>query len=147
MRLADLTNPLHPVVRVLSVCTPLPPCPGPRTPNLKLQLTRIPQHVFAEDVNVAHCLSVNGVIAYDTRDSNGGERFHPFTPGQHLNWRPPKKRKPDGSSPDWYENYNKPWGLKLGEECCAPDSVSFHYVNPDLMKHMSALLFDCRDHR
>lgn len=29
------------------------------------------------------------------------ERFHPFTPGQHFTWQPPKKRKKDGSSQDW----------------------------------------------
>jgi len=113
--------------------------------NLDNQRCRPHQHVFAEDVNVAHCLEVNGVQAFDTRDSNGGERFHPFTPGQHLLWRPPAKRRPDGSSPDWYENYNAPWGLKLGEDCCSPESVAFHYVKPDLMPHMSALLFDCRN--
>lgn len=106
---------------------------------------RAHQHVFAEDVNVAHCLAAYGVVAHDTRDAVGGERFHPFTPGNHLQWRPPKNRKPDGSSPDWYENYNRPWGLKVGSECCAKRSVTFHYVKPNLMPHLSALLFDCRE--
>ena len=69
--------------------------------NLDNQKCRPHQHVFAEDVNVAHCLAVNGVVPYDTRDANGGERFHPFTPGNHMNWRPPRNRKADGSSPDW----------------------------------------------
>ena len=32
----------------------------------------------------------------------------------------------------------------MGLECCAPSSVAFHYVKPDLMPHLSALLFDCR---
>eukprot|EP00622_Pseudochattonella_farcimen_P003851 FR739114.1.p1 GENE.FR739114.1~~FR739114.1.p1 ORF type:complete len:317 (+),score=59.08 FR739114.1:1-951(+) len=112
--------------------------------DLDNQKCRPHQHVFAEDVNVAHCLSVNGVIPYDTRDDDGGERFHPFTPASHLSWRPPKRKKPDGSSQDWYENYNRPWGIKLGLDCCAPSSVSFHYVKPELMPHVSALLFDCR---
>ena len=57
---------------------------------------------------------------------------------------PNGKRKANGQSVDWYENYNKPWGLKLGLECCASSSVAFHYVKPDLMPHLSALLFDCR---
>ena len=111
--------------------------------NLENEKCRPHQRVFAEDVNVAHCLKVNGVVPYDTRDSAGGERYHPFTPANHLGWRPPAKRKLDGSSPDWYENYNQPWGLKLGLECCSPQSVAFHYVKPDLMPHLSALLFDC----
>lgn len=104
------------------------------------------QHVFAEDVNVAHCLKIHGVKPIDTRQAfTGAERFHPFTPGGHLNWRPPKIKNADGSSKDWYENYNKPWGLTLGEKCCANDSVTFHYVSPQLMPHMSALLYDCRN--
>jgi len=113
------------------------------------------QKVFAEDVNVAHCLGLFGVKPHDTRDHGGAgggemdlpERFHPFTPAQHLSWRPPRKKKADGSSSDWYENYNKPWGLGLGEACCSKDSVSFHYVKPALMPKLSALLWDCRDQR
>lgn len=33
---------------------------------------------------VAACLRQQGVVALDTRDALGRERFHPFTPGQHL---------------------------------------------------------------
>ena len=44
-----------------------------------------------------------------------------------------------------YENYNSPWGLGLGENCCSVDSASFHYVKPDLMPKLSALLWDCRE--
>jgi hypothetical protein len=36
-----------------------------------------------------------------------------------LDYRIPKQ------NPDWYPKYN-PW-LKEGFDCCAPDSVSFHY--------------------
>lgn len=104
---------------------------------------------------MAHCLSVLGVMPWDTRDrplavpggasgsgagaagegaasegaakeawvqaskkaskeaSNGAalkgigayagrrERFHPFTPGQHLTWQPPKKKNANGMSADW----------------------------------------------
>ena len=46
------------------------------------------QHVNTEDVNIAHCLEVNGVIPHDTRDAAGRERYHPFTPAKHLGWRP-----------------------------------------------------------
>ena len=99
-----------------------------------------------------------GVAPYDTRDKDwhpeasvagsgkeNRERFHPFTPGQHLTWRPPRKKKANGMSPDWYENYNSPWGVGLGADCCSEHSVSFHYVKPPLMPHVSALLFDCRE--
>jgi len=45
-----------------------------------------------------------------------------------------------------YENYNAPWGLGLGHECCSVDSASFHYVKPNLMPHLNALLYECREH-
>lgn len=110
------------------------------------------QKVFAEDVNVARCLSTFGVVPYDTRDKtaepapNGAypERFHPFTPGQHMSWQPPRRKNADGSSKDWYENYNAPWGVAPGKDCCSKQSATFHYVKPDLMPKLSALLWDCR---
>mmetsp|Transcript_48252 Transcript_48252/g.61900 ORF Transcript_48252/g.61900 Transcript_48252/m.61900 type:complete len:506 (+) Transcript_48252:109-1626(+) len=139
--------------------------------NLDNPLCKPHQKVFAEDVNVAACLSKFGIIPYDTRDfeeslsttttamqaegGNGGkgsqdnrinlrERFHPFTPGQHFTWQPPKKKKPDGSTADWYDNYNRPWGVGQGKECCSRLSASFHYVKANLMPHLYALLYDCR---
>jgi glycoprotein-N-acetylgalactosamine 3-beta-galactosyltransferase len=122
--------------------------------NLDNPECRPHQKVFAEDVNVAACLSKFGVFPYDTRDheeslSTDGhglrERFHPFTPGQHFTWKPPKKHKPDGSSADWYENYNAPWGVGQGKECCSSKSASFHYVKSNLMPHLYALLYTCRE--
>ncbi len=94
-----------------------------------------------EDVMVAKCLAqVAGVVPLDTRDAERRERFHPFAPGAHLTWKPPAPGKPR----DWYEDYNRQWGLRLGADCCAPDSVSFHYVKkPAMMRHIHALLYDC----
>ena len=34
--------------------------------------------------------------------------------------------------------------LKTGFDCCSPQSVSFHYVPPDLMRRIDALLHECR---
>jgi glycoprotein-N-acetylgalactosamine 3-beta-galactosyltransferase len=79
------------------------------------------QHGFWEDVNVANCLFQSaGILPYDTRDSLKRERFHPFTPGQHLEYQAP----PDGN--DWYVKYNPE--LKFGFECCSDKSISFHYA-------------------
>ena len=39
---------------------------------------------FAEDVMVAECFRNQGVLPYDTRDDFGGERYMPFTPGDHF---------------------------------------------------------------
>jgi glycoprotein-N-acetylgalactosamine 3-beta-galactosyltransferase len=95
-----------------------------------------------EDVLMAECLRTSsGKIGLtDTRDSMGRERFHPFSPGTHLTWEPPKA----GSS-DWYADYNEEWGIQLGSKCCAPDSVSFHYIKrPAMVRHLFSLLYRCK---
>uniref|UniRef100_A0A7R9U3Q6 N-acetylgalactosaminide beta-1,3-galactosyltransferase n=1 Tax=Pinguiococcus pyrenoidosus TaxID=172671 RepID=A0A7R9U3Q6_9STRA len=92
-----------------------------------------------EDVQVALCLkNIAGLEPADTRDEQGRERFHPFAPHNHYAWRPSKDGK------DWYERYNKEWGIKPGADCCAPDSVSFHYIKkPAMQRHLHALLNYC----
>ena len=90
---------------------------------------------FFEDVMVAECFK-NGpahLLPADTRDANGAERFHPFTPGQHLSYR----LTPN----DWYTKYSI--DLIEGKDYFAPRSVAFHYVKPDLMVHMDAILHRC----
>lgn len=105
------------------------------------------QRGFWEDVNVANCLRTSTderkewgpygqILPYDTRDSKQRERFHPFTPGQHLEYHPPK---PGGK--DWYQDYNPE--LKLGYECCSTESVSFHYVPADLMRKLYVQHYYC----
>jgi hypothetical protein len=91
---------------------------------------------FWEDVNVAHCLQVLDIKPYDTRDSQGRERFHPFSPGQHLEYRIPTK-------PDWYAKYNPE--LKVGYECCSADSISFHYVKSDIMGRLHNYVYGCNN--
>lgn len=94
-----------------------------------------------EDVMIAQCLRRAFDIGLtDTRDKQGRERFHPFSPGSHYHWMPPKL----GENPDWYEDYNQEWGIKLGADCCAPDSVSFHYLKkPAMVRHLYSLLYKC----
>ncbi|CAM9614175.1 unnamed protein product [Phaeothamnion confervicola] len=86
---------------------------------------------------VASCLrTVGDVRPYDTRDPQGRERFHPFTPGHHLSYRIP----PRGSK-DWYVDYSI--GLKEGFDCCSPNSMSFHYVKAELMYRVFNLVYSC----
>ncbi|KAL7549258.1 hypothetical protein ACHAWF_012522 [Thalassiosira exigua] len=97
-------------------------------------------HTSMEDVMIARCLRHLGISFTDTRDAKGRERFHPFAPGSHLNWEPPG----DDEEPDWYESYNKEWGILRGKDCCAPDSVSFHYIKKaSMVRHMQAILYSC----
>ena len=94
-----------------------------------------------EDVKTASCLrDVLGVGLTDTRDGEGRERFHPFSPGAHISFKL-------GKDPNlkWYEKYNEEWGLKTGTDCCAPDSVSFHYLKKaPMVRHVYKLLYDFR---
>ena len=95
-----------------------------------------------EDVMVAQCLRrAFGIGLTDTRDAQGRERFHPFSPGTHFHWTPPKP----GKASDWYQEYNQEWGVKLGAECCSPDSVSFHYLKkPAMVRHVFTLLYNSK---
>lgn len=94
-----------------------------------------------EDVMIARCLRhVLGVNLTDTRDTEGRERFHPFAPGTHWTWKPPAQ-----GAKDWYADYNREWPVQLGAACCAPDSVSFHYIKkPAMVRHIYALLYECK---
>lgn len=97
------------------------------------------QHGFWEDVNVANCLRVSkGILPIDTRDILDRERFHPFTPGQHLTYKIPVNRESD-----WYPKYN-PW-LKEGFDCCSVESISFHYVPAALMYQLNDYVYHCQD--
>lgn len=90
---------------------------------------------FWEDVNVANCLKrSNGIVPFDTRDALKRERFHPFTPGQHLTYRAPHNS-------DWYLLYNPE--LTYGYECCSNRSISFHYVGNDLMRQIHSYVYSC----
>jgi len=93
------------------------------------------QRGFWEDVNIANCLSkTHNIKPFDTRDEHGRERFHPFQPANHLLYTFPK-------NPDWYQQYNP--NLKLGLECCATDSVSFHYAKAPFMQKLHNYLYNC----
>ena len=93
-----------------------------------------------EDVQIAKCLSLIGVVAEDTRDAQGKERFHPFAPGHHLTIKPPQKGQPR----DWFYDYTAEWPPLPGAECCSAGSVSFHYLKkPAMVRHIQAALYEC----
>jgi glycoprotein-N-acetylgalactosamine 3-beta-galactosyltransferase len=112
------------------------------TQGINHELCTPHKHTAQEDVEIAQCLrKVFNVGLIDTRDEQGRERFHPFAPGTHYTWKPPKPPERD-----WYEDYNVEWPVKLGKDCCAPDSVSFHYVKkPAMVRHLHSLLYHCDD--
>lgn len=94
---------------------------------------------FAEDVMVADCFRQMGVYPFETKDNKGSERYMPFTPVNHMNYR-----MPADPSKDWYVKYS-PNGIKTGYDHCSEGSVAFHYVKGDLMKRMHAILYHLCD--
>ena len=89
-----------------------------------------------EDVMIAKCLKHFGIDLTDTRDFDGKERFHHFSPSKMFTL--------DMSRSNWYWEYNEEWGFKNGKDCRAPDTVSFHYVKqPAVARQLHALLYHC----
>ncbi|KAL7543645.1 hypothetical protein ACHAXR_013065 [Thalassiosira sp. AJA248-18] len=96
-----------------------------------------------EDVMVGNCLNYLGIGLTDTRDANARERFHYFSPGTSFHF----DKKASRGNKGFYREFSKEWGMKNGPDCCAPDSVSFHYVKqPVMMRHLQALLYHCKNH-
>lgn len=55
-------------------------------------------------------------------------------PGHHLQYKAPADK-----TKDWYANYSI--DIKFGLDHCSEQSVAFHYIKPDLMKRMHAILY------
>jgi glycoprotein-N-acetylgalactosamine 3-beta-galactosyltransferase len=93
--------------------------------------------VFTDDWYLACSLRQLGIVMYDTQDENKGERFMPFSPGQHYMV---KSRDELTSEYDvWYKNYSL--DIKFGLDHCAKHSVSFHYSRFDEAKRFFALVY------
>jgi glycoprotein-N-acetylgalactosamine 3-beta-galactosyltransferase len=94
---------------------------------------------FTEDVMIAKVFQKLGVYPYDTRDEKGAERYHPYSPGFHYDFRLPR-----GATHGklWYAAYIIDDGtFKEGVDHCSEHSVSFHYIKVDLMYRLFALLY------
>jgi len=92
-------------------------------------------HTFSEDTMVAKIFRKYGILPYDTKDADGGERYMPFLPGHHWGYHLPKD-----PSKDWYAKYSI--NIKEGPEHCSPKSLAFHYVKEKMMKRLFALAYN-----
>ncbi|CAH0486670.1 unnamed protein product [Peronospora farinosa] len=98
-----------------------------------------PNDVVGDDWAISFCMRHFGVIPLDTRDEEKRERFHQYDPNDVYT------RSHDEEAynhkiftsiyqeNNWFSDHNG-IGWQNGDKCCAPDSISFHYVKPPLME-------------
>jgi hypothetical protein len=94
-------------------------------------------HTFSEDTMIAKIFRKFGVLPYDTKDDDGGERYMPFAPGHHYTYKLPPGDPLQ--SKDWYAKYSI--NIKEGPEHCSPRSVAFHYIKDDMMERLFMLAY------
>ncbi|TMW62019.1 hypothetical protein Poli38472_009512 [Pythium oligandrum] len=95
--------------------------------------------MLPDDAAISYCMMWHDVYPWDTRDLQGRERWHSDKPkGVYY---------VDPNDPDyWYVDYHHMiGGVRAGDDCCAPDSIAFHYISPPLMFHLERTLYFCRE--
>ncbi|XP_050738122.1 glycoprotein-N-acetylgalactosamine 3-beta-galactosyltransferase 1-like isoform X2 [Eriocheir sinensis] len=91
-----------------------------------------------EDVELGKCLEAVGVVAGDSRDHLGRDRFMSFTPDL-LQERGALSRV--GHSWFWTLVY---YPTSEGPLCCSDTAVTFHYVSPAMMRALYYLVYVLR---
>lgn len=98
----------------------------------------LPNKVVPDDWAISFCMRHHGVLPIDTRDELQRERFHQYEPAD-LYFKPYDEEGYDHAlfssiyeENNWFSDHNG-IGWKNGKDCCAPDTISFHYVKPPLM--------------
>lgn len=94
--------------------------------------------MLPDDAAISYCMMWHGVFPWDTRDMRGRERWHADNPKGAY--------RADVNDPDyWYNQYHRNiGGVRNHDDCCAPDSVAFHYIRPQMMYHVERELYFCR---
>ncbi|CAK4697434.1 hypothetical protein LEN26_001998 [Aphanomyces euteiches] len=93
-----------------------------------------------DDASIAFCMAWNGVFPPNTRDLQGRERWHANHP-HGVYYTNPANFPRDV----WFNQYHRGiGGIQWKEDCCAPDSIAFHYISPEYMRHMERQLYFCR---
>lgn len=98
----------------------------------------LPHEIVPDDWATSFCMLLHNVSPSDTRDELGRERFHQYDP-EMLYFAPHDEKAFDHSirssiyeEANWFsDHYGIGW--KNGSDCCAADSISFHYIIPPFM--------------
>ncbi|CAH0474185.1 unnamed protein product [Peronospora belbahrii] len=99
----------------------------------------LPNEVVPDDWALSFCMWHLGITPLDTRDHEKRERFHQYDPNV-LYTRSHDEEAYDHKlfssiyqENNWFSDHNG-IGWQNGEMCCAPDSITFHYIKPPLME-------------
>lgn len=95
--------------------------------GLKKNVCRLNGH---EDVEVGRCLHSVGVPSYNSLDRFGRETFHPLDPATHIVGPIPASQIPQDR-----------FRMVDGDECCSQLTISFHKLDPKLMRIFDHLLY------
>ena len=102
----------------------------------------------ADDHYLGCCLHKRlGIVAWDTRDAMGGERFHIFPPPICAEYRLPED-VPKAVAEDYYfaYAYDPPRFVpQAGAAHCSPDTVAFHHLPSGEFKPTHDLYYRCKD--
>ena len=74
------------------------------------------------DLAIGFCAEASHVRMGNSLDSQGRERFHTLSAAAHY-WN---------LVPDWLHAYSQN-GVRIGEDCCSDETISFHYVSSEEM--------------
>ncbi|KAK7480205.1 hypothetical protein BaRGS_00028590, partial [Batillaria attramentaria] len=85
-----------------------------------------------EDRHIGNCLYNAGVGRHSSRDIYGREAFHQFSPQQYI--------VDPGLAQHDIQHYFK-FPQSIGRECCSEATISFHYVDPDMILVLDHLFY------
>ncbi|XP_053614004.1 glycoprotein-N-acetylgalactosamine 3-beta-galactosyltransferase 1-like isoform X2 [Plodia interpunctella] len=90
---------------------------------------------YAEDLDLTLCLDKLGVTPMDSRDEYERGRFFPFVPNHHVDATIKKDY--------WFWVYNY-YPLSTGRDCCSEFTISFHYINRNMMYVLEYFVYHLR---
>jgi glycoprotein-N-acetylgalactosamine 3-beta-galactosyltransferase len=99
----------------------------------------LPNEVVPDDWAISFCMLHHNVTPIDTRDDRQRERFHQYNTSMLYHTAHDDQAYDHAiyetiyEENNWFSDHNG-IGWKNGDDCCAPDSITFHYVKPPLME-------------